>query len=104
MEQLKDNFEFKAPEDLKIIVKQYPSELKELIRIHNDYFKMKLLEDKAKGKRNKVQDSNKYEFLDYDKELNRNINETLINQFPEKIRKRLSLFLNSLFGILVLPF
>ena len=44
IDQLEDNFELQAP-DLDMLVKQYPAELKELIIIHNDYIRMKLLED-----------------------------------------------------------
>jgi hypothetical protein len=42
------NFVFRVPEELKSIVAHYPKDLKEYVRIHNDYVKTKILEERAK--------------------------------------------------------
>jgi hypothetical protein len=47
IDQLEDNFELKAP-DLDMLVKQYPAELEELIKIHNNYIEMKERKDQRK--------------------------------------------------------
>ena len=103
--ELPRNFVFRVPEELRSIAAHYPIDLKEFVRIHNEYIRTKILEEKAKAKRHKggknEDDPNKkYEQLDFEKELYRNVNEVLVNTMPENIRERMrTKYLNVLFGL-----
>lgn len=83
IEDLKPNFKFIVPEDIREAAAHYPKTLKEYVVVHNEYISTKILEEKAKAKRPKKGDSadisGKFEFLDFDKELARNVNEVLVN-------------------------
>ena len=93
-------FVFRVPEELKSIAAHYPKDLKEYVRIHNDYVKTKILEERAKAKHKKGFKDDKYEPLDFDKELRKHVVESLSVQFPENIRDRLQTkYLDVLFGL-----
>ena len=48
LSEIPRNFVFRVSEELKSIVAHYPKDLKEYVRIHNDYVKTKILEERAK--------------------------------------------------------
>jgi len=102
--EIPSNFVFRVPEELKSIVAHYPKDLKEYVRIHNDYVKTKICEERAKAKHKKGfkddEANKKYELLDFDKELRKHVVESLSVQFPENIRERLQAkYLDVLFGL-----
>jgi len=72
LENLKPNFVFRVPEELRDCSAHYPKDLKDYVKVHNDYINTKILEEKAKPKRTKKGDVDinaKYEFLEFEKEL-----------------------------------
>lgn len=77
------------PSDLKELVPHYQKDLAEYVRVHNDYVKTKIFEERAKAKKprlnNDEQDkqlASKYEPLEYINELT-SIVQKLLKILPE---------------------
>lgn len=75
---------FRPGDDLRSAAARYPKDLKDYVRGHNEYISTKIKEEQAKAKipktSKKLEDlKNKYEQLDFDKELSKNIQDVLVN-------------------------
>ena len=71
-----DKFVFKAPNDLKELIKHFRNDLADWIKVNNEYVKCKIGEEKAKAKRPKMSDADfeatllkRHELVNYETEI-----------------------------------
>ena len=106
LKDLKPNFLFKLPDDLKTLVSHFKKIVDDFVAVNNEYVKTKINEEKAKAKKPRLNDDkfdqqlkDKYETLNYKAEMSRIVKE-LVKGLPETIQPIMeSKHLNFIFGL-----
>ena len=87
LELLKPNFNLRLSDEIKMLLVNFKSIVHEYVKLHNDYCKMKISEEKAKVKRGKINDEKldqRYEQISFEQEMTR-ICKELVQKLPENV-------------------
>ena len=88
LELLKPNFNLRLSDEIKMLLVNFKSIVHEYVKLHNDYCKMKISEEKAKVKRGKINDEKldqRYEQISFEQEMTR-ICKELVQKLPENVQ------------------
>ena len=108
LKDLKPNFNFKMPDDLKTLVQHFRKLVEDYIAVNNEYVKTKINEEKAKAKKPRLADDKfeqqlkeRYETFNYKTEMTRIVKE-LVKGLPEAVQPVMeNRHLNVIFGVQV---
>lgn len=108
LDQLRESFSLKLGSEVRNLINGFKIVVKEYVKLHNDYCRMKINEEKAKAKKPKVNEekleiqlATKFEAISYESEMTR-ISKDLVKGCPEAVQPiLLKNHLNLLLGLKV---